>query len=394
MKNANNYLLLDKSNLRTLTLSDISIPLPDLKNIFESKSIVIAKWLIDWIEADFTAKNIKESDLLPKKTEFAYALGVSIGTMQNAFRYVEDQGYVESKQCIGTMIRDWKNSALTVRKLTSKRDIAIDMMKKYIIDNKIKIGQKLPSSRVLANIVGTSVNNTRLALENLRASGVIENRMKASNESNWILKSNDFSISKSKLDIANNVTLVDKVEKDLEKYITKNLKVVEKLPAHDSLSMELKVSVKTIHDALKTLIKKGILLARRGRYGTTVIKMPNESEFSPRKETSIFASAQETAFYNYEKTQNHIKSLIAEKYEIGSKLPSIMDLSAELDLSPNTIRKAFNNLAKEGYLRFSRGRYGGTFVIDIPDTTSQSFKWLAVNPKYAEVYRGAESLNN
>ena len=183
------------------------------------------------------------------------------------------------------------------------------------------------------------------------------------------------------------MTLVEKVEKDLENYISKKLKVGDRLPVHEELSAELKVSVKTIHDSLKNLIKRGILLPRRGRYGTTVIKMPNESVLSPKKETSIFASAQESAFYNYEKTQNHIKALIANNYEIGSKLPSIMNLSKELDLSPNTIRKALNNLAREGYLRFLRGRYGGTFVIDIPETAAQSFKWLAVNPKYVAVYK-------
>ena len=55
-------------------------------------------------------------------------------------------------------------------------------------------------------------------------------------------------------------------------------------------------------------------------------------------------------------------------------------------MSPNTIRKAFHNLAKEGYLVFSRGRYGGTFVIDIPEIESQTFKWIAVNPQYAKEY--------
>ena len=77
--------------------------------------------------------------------------------------------------------------------------------------------------------------------------------------------------------------------------------------------------------------------------------------------------------------------MIAENYSVGMKLPSIAELSKQMDLSPNTIRKAFHNLAKEGYLIFSRGRYGGTFVIDIPETDEHAFKWLAVNPKYAEV---------
>lgn len=395
MKGVDKFLLLDKAKLRKLSIKDVSIPLPDLKNIFESKATAIANWVIDWIDTDFKAGKIKETDLLPQKAEFAYHLGVSIGTMQNALRYVEDKGYVESKQCIGTMVTNPKKTSATVRKLTSKRDVCTDLIKKYILEKKLKEGQKLPSSRVLANILNVSANTTRLALENLCSLNVLERKYSASNETGWIIKSNDFAYSKSKsanLDYPDNVTLVEKVEKDLEEYISKKFKVGDRLPAHDQLAKELRVSIKTIHDALKSLIKNGILLARRGRYGTTVIRMPNEiTENMPKKETSpetsIFASAQETAFYNYEKTQNHIKSMIANNYEIGSKLPSILELSKELDLSPNTIRKALNNLADEGYLKFARGRWGGTFVIDIPDTSAQSFKWLAVNPKYVEVYK-------
>lgn len=385
------FLLLDKSELRKLSVKDISIALPDLKNIFESKAIVIANWLADWLDADFKAGKINETDLLPQKADLAYHLGVSIGTMQNAFRLLEDKGYVESKQCIGTMVRDRKKSSQNVRKLTSKRDICTDLIKKYIIEKKMKTGQKLPSSRILANLIKASPNTTRLALENLCSFGILERKFSASNEASWFVKTVDFAMPKADLTTTDNVTLVEKVQKDLEDYISKKLKVGDKLPAHEKLSTELKVSIKTIHDALKSLVKKEILLTRRGRYGTTVIKMPNDTSLSDKKETSIFAKAQETAFYNYEKTQNHIKSLIAQNYEIGSKLPSIMEMSKELDLSPNTIRKALNNLANEGYLRFARGRWGGTFVIDIPETSSQSFKWLAVNPKYVKAYK-AEGL--
>jgi DNA-binding GntR family transcriptional regulator len=226
-----------------------------------------------------------------------------------------------------------------------------------------------------------------LALENLCSFGILERKFTTSNETSWFVKTNDFSMPKIDSTTLENVTLVEKVQKELEDYISKKLNVGDRLPAHEKLSEELKVSIKTIHDSLKSLVKKGILLTRRGRYGTTIIKMPGDTMLSGKKETSIFAHAQETAFYNYEKTQNHIKSLIAQNYEIGSKLPSIMDLSKELDLSPNTIRKALNNLANEGYLRFARGRWGGTFVIDIPETSSQSFKWLAVNPKYVKAYK-------
>lgn len=375
------YTRRQKSDLNKVTIEDISTDLPDLKNINESRATAISKWLISKIEC---TDKIKPNSLLPTKPELAYLLGVSIGTIQNALRYLEDMGYVESKQCIGTFVRDRKNNEGEIRKLTSKREIAINAIKKYIIDNNTKIGEFLPSSRSISSLIGCSANTTRLALEFLGMSGIIEHKFKSATESSWVLKSLDFNFEDS---FEENITLVKKVEQDLKNYINTNLKIGDKIPAHAELAENLSVSVKTIHDALKTLISEGILLARRGRYGTTVVRMPNNDISSTKKETSIFAPAPDTAFYYYEKTQNHIKRMIADNYEIGAKLPSILELSKQLDLSPNTIRKAFHNLAKEGYLAFSRGRYGGTFVIDIPETDEQVFKWLAVNPKYAEVYQ-------
>ena len=144
--------------------------------------------------------------------------------------------------------------------------------------------------------------------------------------------------------------------------------------------------MKTVYDAVNILVQRGILLSKRGRYGTSVIKMPNSKNVTLKPETSIFAPAKDAVFYYYEKTQNHIKKEIANNYQVGDKLPSVLEWSRMLDVSPNTIRKAIHNLADEGYLVFSRGRYGGTFVIDIPEIESAAFKWIAVNPQYAKEY--------
>lgn len=377
-----NYVLPQKADLRQIKTDEILIGLPNLKNITESKAVAIAKWLMNWIDIDLNTNKIQAGNLLPSKPELAFLLGVSIGTVQNALRYIEDLGYIESKQCIGTLIKD-KNSSTSIRKLTSKREIAIVEIKKFIKLNKFQSQDTLPSSRTISKAIGCSPNTTRLALEYLCTQNILEHKYKNSSDAGWILKTTKFKTEKSE---HSQKTLVLKVEKELKDYISKNLVVGDKIPAHAELSEILKVSIKTIHDALKLLIDEGILLPRRGRYGTSVIKMPNDKSTGLKTETSIFASAKDTAFYYYERTQNHIKRMIAENYEIGSKLPSIMELSKEMDLSPNTIRKAFQNLAREGYLTFSRGRYGGTFVIDIPETDAQAFKWLAVNPKYAEVY--------
>ena len=369
-----------KSSLSQVEIEDINNNLPDLKNTKESKAVTIGKWLTNVIDNN---KKVKPNTLLPAKPDLAYMLGVSIGTIQNALRYIEDLGYVESKQCIGTVIKD-KNEQDQMRKLTSKREIAIDSIKKYIKNKGYGVESVLPSTRTISKDIDCSTNTTRLALEALAIQGILEHKFKNSDETGWVVKSLDFSIENS---IEESNTLVKKVESDLKSYITDNLKTGDKIPAHEQLSKKLSVSIKTIHDALKSLINDGILLARRGRYGTTVLKMPNDNSVSQKKETSIFASAPETAFYYYEKTQNNIKKMIAQNYEIGQKLPSIQELSKQLDLSPNTIRKAVHNLAKDGYLAFSRGRYGGTFVIDIPETEEETYKWLAVNPKYTESYK-------
>lgn len=364
-----NYVLMQKSELKKIKISDLSSCLPDLKNCPESKSSAIAKWLMHLIDNN---DSITPNSLLPAKPDLAYLLGVSIGTVQNALRYIEDMGYIESKQCIGTIVRNRENPNLQLRKLTSKRETAISAIKKYIIDNDLKEGDSIPSTRILAAQIGCSANTARLAIEYLVSVNILVN-----GDNKKLIKSTNFSKDKM---VEESATLVKKVENDLKKYITNNLKTGDRIPAHEDLSKKLSASIKTIHDALKTLIEEGILRARRGRYGTTVLKMPDDKNIELKKETSIFAPAREAAFYYYEKTQNHIKKMIAENYEIGSKLPSINELSKQLNLSPNTIRKAFHNLAKEGYLTFSRGRYGGTFVTDIPD--EQAFKWLAVNSGY------------
>ena len=118
------YIFPKKSSFKAIDISQVDIKLPELKEISESKSVVIGKWLMKYFEHGLKNNKIEVNNIMPSKADFAYKLGVSIGTMQNAFRYIEDFGYVESKQCIGTLVRDYKQPVTTMRKLTSKRDMA------------------------------------------------------------------------------------------------------------------------------------------------------------------------------------------------------------------------------------------------------------------------------
>ncbi|MEG0157611.1 MAG: GntR family transcriptional regulator [Anaerovoracaceae bacterium] len=44
----------------------------------------------------------------------------------------------------------------------------------------------------------------------------------------------------------------------------------------------------------------------------------------------------------------------------GDQLPSVRELSAELEVNYNTVRKVYNDLMKDGFIAMERGR--GTFV--------------------------------
>ena len=377
MQNGENmkYINYKKNDLERINIELFKTSLPELKNV--NKTEVLSNWFTNTIDNGLKDKIFSPGQLLPKKADLAYALGVSLGTIQNVLRILEDKDYICSKQCIGSIIKDRTDAESNIRKRTSKKDITEEKIKNYIRVNNLKNGDKLPVSRQLAREIDMALNTVRNAIVSLISDGILEYNPKKE----LIIKSSDFSINVD----ADEETLVLKVKDDLKKYICENFKIGDKLSSHEKLSKLFNVSMKTIHNAVQILVKENMLLARRGAYGTTVINTSMNSSFEPRREMSIFAPAQETAFYHYQKIQNKIKNIITQDYDIGSKLPSIKAFSELLDVSPNIIRKALNNLAKDGILRFTRGRYGGTYVIDLPEPTEQAFRWLAVNPQYSKV---------
>ena len=66
---------------------------------------------------------VKIGDLLPTKADLAYYLGVSLGTIQNVLKILEDKEYIYSKQRIGSIIKDKNDNLSEMRKKTSKKDI-------------------------------------------------------------------------------------------------------------------------------------------------------------------------------------------------------------------------------------------------------------------------------
>ncbi len=385
---------ISKAALVRIDVNQLPREIPDFQAPGATKDTLIAEWLKNWISSTLAAKQITENHLLPKKNEIADYLGVSVGTVQNAIRYIEDEGHVESKQRIGTLVRDVDSSGQRMRKQTSKRDQAVLAIKQYIVEMQLQPSQTLPSAREIAKTINSAPNTTRLALEFLSGTGILKSLGNRGNKANWALRVIP-EVDSSLMCAIESETLIDQLERDLKQLVAESFEINEKLPSHLELSDLFKVSIKTVHDAMRRLAEQGILRSKRGRYGTYVVRKPDASKFMPL-DTSIFVPAEEVSFYNYEKVEQHLKRLIQQNHKVGDKLPAMGTLSKELDVSSNTIRKALQNLAKEKLVTFSRGRYGGTYVTQVPASPSnepeKAFTWVSINPETVKTYRGNKTL--
>jgi DNA-binding GntR family transcriptional regulator len=326
-------------------------------SIGENKVQKLFKWMVAWIESSLSCGKISPYDMLPSKAELACHIGVSQGTVQNVYRLVEDAGYIESKQRVGTFIKDRKNNA-ELEKLTSKRELAIQELKKYIKNNNFKLGDVLPSTRKLTKILNISNTTLRTAILALITQEILVQRQKQ-----FIIVKLDYEINSLYAE-----TLVEKVANNLREYIKSNLSKGDKLPSNSILTKKLQVSSKTIHDAIKILIKEEILYSKRGRYGTIVLN----GNISDMKND----------LYDYEKVEGKIKHYIAFSCSVGDKIPTIKEFATKYNTSEKTVKKAIDNLVEDGYVMCTRGRYGGTFVTDIPQSGGDAYKWLAINSNY------------
>ena len=242
-----------------------------------------------------------------------------------------------------------------MEKLTSKREFAIEVVKEYLQNEAYTPGDSLISIRQLAQKMGISNSTIRSAVLNLVSEGILEKRGKI-----FVVKKADYIISEK-----SSKTLAEKTASKIHTYIEKNLQKGGKLPSNTELARIFNVSVKTIHDALKQISKSGLIYSRRGRYGTLVTSGGDSAEL-----------------YFYEKTEIKIRQYIIENCKAGDKLPSISNIAEQYGVSPKTVKKALDNVSEDGYLVFRRGRYGGTFVIEIPQEVKEAYKWLAISSDY------------
>lgn len=322
----------------------------------ENKVDKLVAWLKNWIDLSLECGKIKPYDFLPSKGDLACHIGVSIGTMQATFRRVEDDGYIESKQRIGSYISDRKKDKV-LQKLTSKRELAIEVIKKYISEQDYKIGDRILSSRKFAELTGFSNTIVNNAIKTLVSEGILIQQNRG-----FVIQNLNFQIKKIQ-----QKTLVEKVAENIKNYVENNLASGDKLPPNDELIKMFKVSAKTIHDSIKLLTKEGLLYTRRGKYGTIVLDQTAEKKVEN---------------YEYEKIEQKIRTYMVSDFQIGDKLPPVRELAKFYQTSEKTVKKALDNLAEDGFLTFSRGRYGGTFILDLPQESGEAYKWLAISTDY------------
>ena len=323
----------------------------------ENKVNKIMLWLEKWIKDSLKSGKIKPYDYLPKKGDLAVHISVSLGTMQNVYRLLEDKGLIESRQKVGSYIRSQNDD--NMEKLTSKREVVCEEIKKYILNNHYKSGDVLHSARKLSGTLGIPYATIMIALDKLILEGILEKQGKT-----FVVKSSGFKV----INIEQQ-TLVEKIAERINKYIKKKLKSGDKLPSNTAMADMFSVSVKTIHDAVKILSVAGVIKTRRGYYGTVVANFSKDEELP----------------YFYEQVEHSIRKYIADNCKVGDKLPSIKNFAEAFNVSAKTIKNALDNLENDGLINFVRGKYGGTFVQNIPAVYEKGYTWLALSSEFEQI---------
>lgn len=376
--------------MKKISILKFNKNLPDFNSSELSKEKLVLNWLIKILDSEFKKKEITSGEILPSKGELAELLGVSSATIQNAIRFGEDMGYFSSKQRIGTLVinpKDKNSEKFKVQKSYSKKDSAKLEIKNLIIELNLQKGSKLPSSRTIAREIQTSHNTVCLALENMVMEGILEQKYYKKGEKSWFLTKNiELNQNEKKysaIKVVKNKTLTEKFEKNIKNYITNNFNIGDKIPTNAKIANMMGLSLKTVNDIMKSLNKKGIIEARRGKYGT-IYTGKHIGEI--KSEKSMFMSgiknkAQSPKFkYKWEIALEEIKKYLYKNCEVGDKIPTIKEFSKTLKISTSTTTKAIEELIKEGFLLTQRGKFGGIFIVNLPEEDiPKTYKWLALS---------------
>jgi len=89
---------------------------------------------------------------------------------------------------------------------------------------------------------------------------------------------------------------------------------------------------------------------------------------------------------------SQIKHLVAAgRLKIGEQLPTVRQLAAELNLNPNTIARAYNQLVEDGVIAAQQGR--GTYVYQMPPSSqNRKSRRERVVAEVEELLRDAERI--
>ncbi|MBI5350757.1 MAG: GntR family transcriptional regulator [Chloroflexi bacterium] len=89
---------------------------------------------------------------------------------------------------------------------------------------------------------------------------------------------------------------------------------------------------------------------------------------------------------------SQIKHLVVGgRLKIGEQLPTVRQLAAELNLNPNTVARAYNQLIEEGVIAAQQGR--GTYIYQTPSSAeNRKSRRERVIAEVDELLRDAEHL--
>lgn len=371
--------------MKKISIHETSQIMPDYNKA--SKEDIVLNWLLEMRNYVLVNKIANFGDLIPSKKEISEFLNISTGTVQNAIKIAEDLGFFSSRQCIGTKITD-PNDKLSEIKMFSKKDKALVEIKKLLFESNFGENEIIPNIIEIASEINTSQNTTRLALKTLIEDGILRREYK--NKKVVLVLNSPIILSEKEKTGSREVknrNLSKILKEDIKKYLSQNFKQGDKIPTNLEFAKMFNVSIRTINLAIKELNKDKIILSRRGKYGSVYL---NEGIMNNKSEKSMFMSKpkaggklEKNYDYLWKKAFENIKKYILKNHEAGDKIPSIKELAKRMNMSHSSIRRAVLELSKQDILYTQKGKYGGIFVVEMPQKEDM-YQWVAINPNYFE----------
>lgn len=274
----------------------------------------VKRWLERWIRQSLENKELKEGDILPATKELSNFFKVNERIMKIAIFLLQAEDLLLVRAPLGAIVCEPGGQLSKFKRIGSHFD-CLRVLSEYI-QEKMRVGDSLPSTAELIDELGFSQNNFWIAQRILYEKGFlqkIENANSRLGEGHWRI------VKIPQIHVESKGSFGDKLH-DAFLHDLQQLPAGTRLPLVKDLLKKYRTTEKTLFQVIDKLMKEGLLKTDSGRY-----------------------------FYQESEAESLEKVLLAEikNMKAGEKLPAAKVTAKKLNVPRSKIVQVYKSLAKK-----------------------------------------------